>query len=409
VGSAIERERVFVADDAEDALIGTEVDLDHDVALGHFLEELLSVGFVESVDAVADAFGVAEFDGLTDVEAQALGRDEAGRKFAGVQSDVNMGIDGVEIVDHLHVQGVIAHGEEAVFRHDEVEANPGVVVRIHRGLHGFKTKESLGEDLFGRVAAEDLIDVADGDLAGGRGLGRAAVLDLLAAGFGIADVGEIGSDVVAETLREKRIAIGSEIEIERILFCEGNGTAKRWRFHQLEVLLILRCRAAGDFVDPFADVTVAEAVKFSEGGEELVVSTEAGGGEIAAHGDGIDEPVVEILLRGSEYAVEVGGGNEGRGAGGRCEAEFFGIDAETVFSGVANKGFSIDGSAEVNMEVGALGELVEEGMESKRTGLGSGIESAGGTGFGGRLREESGNGKTGQGEAGNSGEQGLHK
>jgi hypothetical protein len=59
---------------------------------------------IHHVDAVADALGVAQFDGLADVEAQALGRNQARRQFAGVQADVDLRIDGVQVVEHLHLQ-----------------------------------------------------------------------------------------------------------------------------------------------------------------------------------------------------------------------------------------------------------------------------------------------------------------
>ena len=49
--------------------------------------------FVEDVDAVADALGVAELDGFADVEAEAVGGDEAGGEFAGVERDVDLGVD----------------------------------------------------------------------------------------------------------------------------------------------------------------------------------------------------------------------------------------------------------------------------------------------------------------------------
>ena len=60
----------MMAGDAEDDVVGGEVDLDHDVAVGHLFEQRLRVVLVHDVDAVADAFGVAEVDGLADVEAE---------------------------------------------------------------------------------------------------------------------------------------------------------------------------------------------------------------------------------------------------------------------------------------------------------------------------------------------------
>ena len=49
---------------------------------------------------------------------------------------------------------------------------------------GFKAEQRLREDLLRRKAAQNLVDVADLHLAGGRGLRGSAVLDLAALGLG---------------------------------------------------------------------------------------------------------------------------------------------------------------------------------------------------------------------------------
>jgi hypothetical protein len=99
---------------------------------------------------VADALGVAEVDGLADVEAEALGRDEAWGEFAGVEADVDGGIDGVQVVEHLHLAVVLAHGEVAVFGLDEVDADDVGILGCD-----FKAEQGLGEDLLRREGAED--------------------------------------------------------------------------------------------------------------------------------------------------------------------------------------------------------------------------------------------------------------
>ena len=83
----------------------------------------MRVALVHDVDAVADAFGVAEVDGLADVEAEAGGRDEAGSEFAGVERDVDAGVDAVEVVEHEHLAVVLGHGHVGVFGLDEVDAD----------------------------------------------------------------------------------------------------------------------------------------------------------------------------------------------------------------------------------------------------------------------------------------------
>ena len=69
------------------------------------------------------------------------------------------------------------------------------------------------------------------------------------------------------------------------------------RLHQLQILLILRGGAAGHLVHPLADVLLVQPAKAVEGGKELVVPAEARSGHKAAHREGVDQPVVEILVR----------------------------------------------------------------------------------------------------------------
>ena len=64
--------------DAEDDVVRGEVDLDHDVAVGHLFQQRLRIVLVHDVDAVADAFGVAEVDGFADVEARPSGGTRPG-------------------------------------------------------------------------------------------------------------------------------------------------------------------------------------------------------------------------------------------------------------------------------------------------------------------------------------------
>ncbi len=73
-------------------------------------------------------------------------------------------------------------------------------------LNCFKSEERLRKDLLGCVGAENLIDVANFDLACGRGLRRSAVLDLLAAGFGLACFIQVSGDFVAQAIVEKLLA-----------------------------------------------------------------------------------------------------------------------------------------------------------------------------------------------------------
>ena len=71
---AVDRERVIVAADAEDEVVAGERDFDHDVIFRHRVHQLVRILLVHDVHAVADAFGVAEFDGPVDVAAETFVR-----------------------------------------------------------------------------------------------------------------------------------------------------------------------------------------------------------------------------------------------------------------------------------------------------------------------------------------------
>ena len=77
---------------------------------------------------------------------------------------------------------------------------------------------------------------------------------------------------------------------------ELGGVGEGRRHHDFEVLLVLRGGAGCDFVEPFAAVDLVDAAEAAEGGEELVVAADAGGRDEGAHGEGVDEGVVELLV-----------------------------------------------------------------------------------------------------------------
>ena len=58
-----------------------------------------------------------------DVVSQALRRHHAHGQFAGMQAQARGGPAGLEELDHAHVQHVVAHGDLAVLRADDVHAS----------------------------------------------------------------------------------------------------------------------------------------------------------------------------------------------------------------------------------------------------------------------------------------------
>jgi hypothetical protein len=75
-------------------------------------------------------------------------------------------------------------------------------------------------------------------------------------------------------------------------------------------------------------------------------------------------------------------GSGGGGAGGRSIID--GGDAEALASGFGDEGFGVHGAGEMHVEVGALGEGFEEGVEFARAHLLCSVEGVGGAGFAGR-------------------------
>ncbi len=135
----------------------------------------------------------------------------------------------MEVVEHLHLQGVIAHGDEAVLRHDKIHAHKTVVVLLDALLHGFKSQQRLREHLLRRPAPQDLIDVSNLNPACGRGLWRSAVFQFAAACFHLADMLAIDGDLVAQAEIEQRLAQVCEIHAVRFRRpCDSRAMVAAW-------------------------------------------------------------------------------------------------------------------------------------------------------------------------------------
>src|SRR5262249_40414387 len=115
------------------------------------------------------AFRVAHLDALANVIAQILGRHQPHYQFAGVERDVDLRVNTVKIVEHLHVQIEVVDWHVPVFRHDQVQADDARV-----GLSQQEAGQDLGEDLLFGKATQDLVNVASLDTTSGISLRTAA-------------------------------------------------------------------------------------------------------------------------------------------------------------------------------------------------------------------------------------------
>src|ERR1700740_1422142 len=108
-------------------------------------------------------------------------------------------------------------------------------------------------------------------------------------------------------------------------------------------------------------MSVRNAVEFREGVEEVIVATDAGRGDKAAHRECVNERVVEMLI-----GEGVSGGNiavtanwlrwEAVRHGARLEKRVSDeVHAEIVFSGGANPGFGVNRAGEMVVQIRTLG------------------------------------------------------
>src|SRR5215831_17818908 len=142
---------------AEDQVVAGEVDLDHHRPRAHLGEQALHVTFEGKRDAMADAAGAGDLDGLADVKGKVGGRNKPEPQFARVQRDRY--VVG-EKVDDLHVAGVVAARHEIVLGPDEIERDDARFGADQRGRDG-----RLNEHLVGGIVAVDLENVTEGDAA----------------------------------------------------------------------------------------------------------------------------------------------------------------------------------------------------------------------------------------------------
>jgi len=69
---AIEGQGMIFAGDAENGVIASEIDFNHDVFVGHFVEQPVRVIFPHDVDTVTDTLRAGLFNGKADVTTEAF-------------------------------------------------------------------------------------------------------------------------------------------------------------------------------------------------------------------------------------------------------------------------------------------------------------------------------------------------
>ena len=307
-----------------------------------------------TADAVADALGVPALDRGANVEGEILGLHESGRKFSGVQADVDLGIDAVQVIEHGHVLVEIVNGNIPVFGHDQVQSHKA---RIGGGE--FEAEYDLREDgCFGQ-AAQHLVKVADGDVAAGFGVGRTAFQFGAGAGFVFRQsLAGRGGDFL-QAAGQKLLAHFGEVVFPGQAHAELGGGASIGGVHEFDILHVFAGGAVDHGGDGLGDMVVRGQSELVEGGEEVVVAGLVAGAPVA-HGPCVDDLVVEDVvvvgaadagLRRVMFAGIAGGAQQaGRGA----------VDAEIVGCREVEKVLGVDRAIEVVVQIAALGDIVQE-------------------------------------------------
>jgi hypothetical protein len=172
--------------------------------------------------------------------------------------------------------------------------------------------------------------------------------------------------------------------------------------HEFEVLLILCGSAAGHLVYPLAHVALVQSPNAVKRGEKLVVPVEARRWNKAAHGEGIDESVIEVLIGRGDISGELGCRNQVPFARRLGKLKGDRVYAKAIFAGIADEALGVDRAGKVDVQVGPLRKLRQKGVQCRRSGMRGGQESAGCAGFG--LRNAGRRFRAGCGEAGEAGE-----
>ena len=137
------------------------------------------------------------------------------------------------------------------------------------------------------------------------------------------------------------------------------------RVHQLQILLVLRRRKRGDFVYPFRRVAPGQAAKLIEGSKEVIVSAITGRRHEAAHGEGVDQLVVErLMLQQRRRTDRAGGtwfGSKSSAMAGKIER--LRIDADVVRGGIAQKCLRVDCACEMTVQLTPLGHALKKGAK----------------------------------------------
>jgi len=282
---------------------------------------------------------------------------------------MHLGVKRTQKADHAHMLRIIGHGNVIVLGPHEIDGDDSWI-----GRGKLEAEQGLGKDQLLRRVAEDLIDVARLDLAGGSRIGFAAMLTLPAQGFRLVPEGAGRQNIVGQSLGQQLVAQRTQIVMPSHAFGDVVEAMPGGRLHQLEILLVLPGGAGGNLMEKIAGVARIGTAEFRERSEEMVVPGHALGRDEAPHGEGVDQSVIKVLFLGDLGRGKIACLAYWRGRGSGFDRLRFGesfgglIHAETVLTTDADEGFGIYGAVQMIVQVGALRHAQQEVAQSKRVG-----------------------------------------
>ncbi|GAA5603890.1 Uncharacterised protein [Streptomyces griseus] len=282
------------------------------------------------------------------------GLTSPGGQLTGVQREPGVRVLGAQVLEHPHLEAVVAQGALRVLRLDEVDGDePRVALRQpHPDGH-------LREHALVRTRAGDLGDPPDGKFAAGVGTAGVAVGRLPELGVGGVRLAHgLGDDRVELAAGHQLAVEGGEVGVVADGLGELLRGVRRGSDQGLQVELVLLDDGVGDIGEHLAAITRRFA-ELAEGVEEVVVAGLVGGEVL--HGPGADDPLTELRV-----GAGLGGRPRPRPAG-RTHRGVGGVDAQAVLTRESNQVLGGHRTREVVVEVAALGQRSEELLEPGRT------------------------------------------
>src|SRR5262249_38729734 len=148
-----------------------------------------------------------------------------------------------------------------------------------------------------RKPAQDLTEVTHLQATSRGSVGLAAAFPLKAVGFGFVELPPSGGHVLPDLARpQQRVAKLREIFLPADTVADVSGGSERRSVNQLDVLHVLGGGAGGNLVEPLAEMVLRDSAEAREGVEEMIVGADALGRHERAHGEGVDQVVIEMLV-----------------------------------------------------------------------------------------------------------------